>query len=160
MHHPTHMPRSSAILSASSVFEPDLGELPDSIVELMALPEAVKKVQVSSGVMFHWAAKPGRKQNDLRGDTGTYQWVAKSARAVICNPYALIRGKEPEKYQIIGRVEPPSSRYQTIKYFRLVLKYVPGQGKSRSGELWVSTWNAHSEKSVARYLRQAVIVGI
>jgi hypothetical protein len=159
MYHSNYMPRQSAIIAASSVFGPVLGELPDSVVQWMALPEPIKTVQVDNQVMFHWA-KYEQKPNDMRGDTGTYQWVAKSARATLSNPYALNRGKKPQTYQIIGRVEAPGSQYQTIQYFRLLLKYVPSaQAHSGKPEMWLATYNPHSQKSVRRYLIGAQIVG-
>jgi hypothetical protein len=160
MHHPSHMPRPSAILAASSVFGPVLGELPDSVIQWMALREPVKIVQVDNQVMFHWA-KYGQKPNDMRGNTGTYQWVAEAARAVLSNPYALNRGKQAQRYQIIGRVEPPSSQYPTIQYFRLVLKYVPSnQAHSGRPEMWLATCTSHSQQSIRRYLTGAHIIGI
>jgi hypothetical protein len=88
MYHPSHIQRPSAIVAATSVFGPVLGELPDSVLRWMALPEPVKVVQVDNRVMFHWAAH-GQNQNDFRSDTGTYQWVAESARAS-----SLIRTRE------------------------------------------------------------------
>ena len=88
MYHPAyHMPRPSAvgiILAASDISGPTvLGELPDLVIRWMALPERVTKVQADNRVMFHWAMHPGQKQNDLRGDTATYQWAGKSARDVV-----------------------------------------------------------------------------
>jgi hypothetical protein len=164
MHHPTYMRPPSTIgtiLAASDISGPTvLGELPDRVVERMALPERVTKVQADNRIMFHWAEHAGQKQNDLRGDTATYQWVGKSARAVVVNPYALLRGSKPRRYQIIGRVEPPSPLYPTIQYFRLSLKYVPSaQSASGTPEIWAESYNAHSQRSIERYLRKAVIVG-
>src|SRR5216684_4511758 len=105
-------------------------ELPDWVVERMALPEPVKKVQATSEVMFHWA-KNGQNKNDLRGDTGTYQWEC--ARAAISNPHRVIRrktqtlqgGGKRHTFEIIGKVERPSPGYPSVQYVRLVLKYVP-----------------------------------
>ena len=82
----------------------------------MALPERVTKVHADNRVMFHWAEHAVQKQNNLRGDTATYQWVGKSARAVVSNPYALLAGDKDRTYQIIGRVEPSSPLYPTIQY--------------------------------------------
>ncbi len=163
MHYPTYMRHPSTIgtiLAASNISGPTvLGELPDQVVEWMALPEHVTKVQADNRIMFHWAEHAGQNQNDLRGDTSTYQWVGVSARAVVANPYALLRGSKPQRYQIIGRVEPPSSRYPTIQYFRLPLKYVSStQSASGTPEIWAESYNAHSQSSIERYLKKAVIV--
>ena len=163
MHHPTYMPRPSAIgtiLAASDISGLTiLGELPDSVVNWMALPERVTQVQADNRVMFHWAEHAAQKQNDLRGDTATYQWVGKSARAVVANPYALLAGDRDRTYQIIGRVEPPSPLYPTIQYLRLLLKYVPStQAPSGTPEIWLDTFIPHSQESIKRYLRKAVIV--
>lgn len=163
MHHPTYMPRPSAIgiiLAASDISGPTvLGELPDSVVQWMALPERVTKVHADNRVMFHWAEHAVQKQNNLRGDTATYQWVGKSARAVVANLYALLAGDKDRTYQIIGRVEPPSPLYPTIQYLRLLLKYVPStQAPSGTPEIWLDTFTPHSQDSIKRYLRKAVIV--
>jgi hypothetical protein len=157
-HHPAHTTRPSAIVTASSVFGPTLGELPDSVARRMALPEHVATVQVGDGVMFHWP-KHGQHSNDFRADTGTYQWVANAARAALSNPYALKRDKEPCTFHLIGKVEP-LNQYPTVGYFRLVLKYVParraGSGKP---EILFVTWLAHSEGEIKRYLNGAEIMG-
>lgn len=114
------MPRQSAIIAAASVFGPVLGELPDSVVQSMALPEPVKMVRVNPNIMFKWAKHKQKRLNNLRGDTGTYQWVEKAARATLSDPYALIPGKKPQTFEIIGRVEPPpGSPYETVQYFSL-----------------------------------------
>jgi hypothetical protein len=164
MHHPTYMPPPSVvgtILAASDISGLTvLGELPDWVVQWMALPERVTKVQADNRVMFHWAQHAAQKQHDLRGDTATYQWVGKSARAVVANPYALLPGDKDRTYQIIGTVEPPNPLYPTIQYLRLVLKYVPGtQASSGTPELWLDTYTPHSQDSIRPYLRKAVIVG-
>jgi hypothetical protein len=163
VYHPTYymQPRPSAIgiiLAASDISgQTVLGELPDSVVQWMALPERVTKVQADNRVMFHWAGA-GQNQNDLRGDTATYQWVGKSARSVVANPCWLLGGDKKRRYQIIGRVEPPSL-YPTTQYLRLVLKYVPStQASSGTPEMWLVTWTPHSRDTVNRYLRKAVIV--
>ena len=114
MHHHIQMPRPSAILAASSVFGPVLGELPDFVIHWMKVPEPIKNVQVTSQVMFHWA-RHGTWLNDMRSDTGTYQWLAGSARTVLLNPYALNNDAPPYRFQIIGRVKPPSSQYATCR---------------------------------------------
>lgn len=163
MHHPTYMPRPSAIgiiLAASDISGLTvLGELPDSVVQLMALPERVTKVQEDNRVMFHWAEHATQKHSDLRGDTATYQWVGKSARAVVAHPYALLAGDKDRTYQIIGRVEPPGPLYPTIQYLRLLLKYVPStQAPSGTPEIWLDTYTPHSQGSIKHYLRKAVIV--
>jgi len=163
MHHRSYMPRPSAIgiiLAASDISGTTvLGELPDSVVKWMALPERVTKVHADNRVMFHWAEHAAQKQNNLRGDTATYQWVGKSARAVVANPYALLAGHKDRTYQIIGRVEPPSPLYPTIQYLRLLLKYVPStQAPSGTPEIWLDTFTPHSQDSIKRYLRKAVIV--
>jgi hypothetical protein len=152
-----NMPRQSAIVAASSVFSPVLGQLTEPILRWMALPEPVTLVQVDNRVMFHWAQ--GRTQpNDLRGDTGTYQWVADSARAVLRSPHALKRG-EHHIYHMIGKVEPPIS-YPSIGYFRLVLKFIPSrQTSGGKPEMWLRTYTPHSRKSIKPYLHGAEIVG-
>jgi hypothetical protein len=147
MHHPTYMPRSSAIgiITAASAISglTDLGELPDSVVQWMALPERVTKVKADNRVMFHWADHPDHPSpNDSRGDTATYQWVGKAIRAVVANPHAGALGNEDRTYQIIGRVEP-HDRYLTLQYLRLILKYVPSTSPtSGSGtpEIWLRTY--------------------
>lgn len=157
MYHPAYMTRPSAIVAASSVFGPVLGELPESVVRWMALPERITVVQVDNRVMFHWA-NHGQKPGDLRGDTGTYPWVAKSARAVISNPYALKLGARSGTFQLIGKVGPPSSKYSSIQFFRLLLKYVPAPDAGRP-QIWLSTYSPHSQKSIRPYLKDAVIIG-
>jgi len=138
-----------------------LGELPDRVAEWMVLPECVTKVQADNQIMFHWAQHSGQKQNDLRADTATYQRVGMSARAVVTNPYAVMRGSKPRGYQIIGMVKPPSPRYPDIQYFRLLLKYIPSsQSASGTPEIWAVTYIAHSQYSIKRYLGKAEIVGI
>jgi hypothetical protein len=123
----------------------------------MALPERVTKVQADNRVMFHWANHPGQKQNDLRGDTATYQWVGKSARDVVANP-GWLAGSYDRNYQVIGRVKPPSL-YPTIQYLRLVLKYIPSaRALSEIPEMWLKTYTAHSQHTVKRYLKNAAIV--
>jgi hypothetical protein len=159
MYHPSnHMPRPSAPLTAASVFGDTLGELSDSVTEWMALSEPVKIVRVSPDIMFHSSKhKPG--PNDMRGDTGTYQRVAKSARDTLSNPYALKRDKKPRRFFIIGRVESFGSRYPTIEYMRLVLKYVPSeQAHSGKPEMWFQTYTWHSQKTIERYLTEAKIL--
>jgi len=163
MHHPTYMRPPSTIgtiLAASDISGPTvLGELPDRVVERMALPERVTKVQADNRIMFHWAEHAGQKQNDLRGDTATYQWVGRCCRAIVADPYALLAGKKREKCQIIGRVEPPSPEYATIEYLRLLLKYVPStQAPSGTPEIWLDTYTPHSQDSIETYLKKAVIV--
>lgn len=155
-----HVRRPSAvgiILAASDISGSTvLGELPDLVVQLMALPEPVRKVQATNVVMFHLA---GQKNDELRRDTSTYQWFGKCARAVVENPFALLAGKNTRMYQIIGRVEPPSARYPTIRYLRLVLKYVPNtQSTSGTPEIWLQTLIAHTPRTIERFLRKAVIV--
>jgi hypothetical protein len=156
MYHPSnHMPRPSAPLTAASVFGPILGELPELIRQWMDLPEHVKAVQVDTQVMFHWA-KSRHPLHNLRGDTGTYQWVAKAARDVLSNPCALRAGNRERTYQIIGQVEPPGPLYSSIRYFRLVLKYVPStQAASGSPEMWLVTYNPHSDETIRPYLQGA-----
>jgi hypothetical protein len=163
MYHPAYyMPRPSAvgiILAASDISGPTvLGELPDLVIQRMALPERVTKVQADNRVMFHWAKHPGQKQNDLRGDTATYQWVGKSARGVVANPGWLLAGSNDRTYQVIGRVKPPSL-YPTIQYLRLVLKYIPSaRAPSGTPEMWLVTYTAHSQDTVNSYLKNAAIV--
>jgi hypothetical protein len=158
MYHQIHVPRPSATLTASSVFGAILGELPDFVVQWMKLPESVTNVQVTSEVMFHWA-KDSTRPDDMRGDTGTYQWLAEAARKSIVNPYALNNDAQPRRYQIIGKVEPPSPQYATIRFLRLVVKYVPS-GSARSGrpEMWLNTYTPHTPEGIRRYLRGAWIV--
>jgi hypothetical protein len=160
MYHLLHVHRPSAvgiILAASDISGPTvLGELPDSVVQWMALDERVTKVQATNVVMFHLA---GQKDDEMRRDTSTYQWFGKCARAVVANPYALVTGSKPRTYQIIGRVEPPSAQYPTIRYLRLVLKYVPStQSSSGTPEIWLQTLIAHTQNTIERSLREAVIV--
>jgi hypothetical protein len=122
----------------------------------MALPERVTKVQADNRVMFHWAMHPG--ENDLRGDTATYQWVGKSARDVVVNPGWLLTGSYNRTYQVIGRVKS-LSLYPTIQYLRLVLKYIPSaQASSGTPEMWLVTYTAHSQETVNSYLKNAAIV--
>src|SRR5260221_632937 len=112
------VPRPSTvgiILAASYISGlTDLGELPDSVLQLMALPERVTKVQADNQVMFHEAGK--NMNSALRNDTSTYQWVGKCACAVVKNPHWYLAGNKPRTYQIIGSVEPPSDLYPTIRY--------------------------------------------
>ena len=158
MHHSAHMPRPSAIVAASSVFGPVLGELPDFVIQWMKVPEPIKNVQVTSEVMFHWA-RHGMWRNDIRRDTGTYQWLAEAARKTIVNPYALKNDARPSRFQIIGRVKPPSSQYATIRFLRLVVKYVPStSAHSGSPEMWLNTYTPHTPEGIRRYLRGAWIV--
>ncbi len=162
MHHPTYMPRPSAIgiiLAASDISGLTvLGELPESVVQWWALPERVTMVQADNRVMFHWAAHAG--PGGLRADTATYQWVGRCCRAIVANPYALLAGDKREKCHIIGRVEPPSPEYSTIEYLRLPLKYVPStQAPSGTPEIWLDTYTPHSQDSIETYLKKAVIVG-
>jgi hypothetical protein len=115
-------------------------------------------VQADNRVMFHWATHPG--PGGLRADTATYQWVGKCCRAIVANPYALLAGDKREACQIIGRVEPPSPEYSTIEYLKLPLKYVPStEAPSGTPEIWLDTYTPHSQDSIKRYLRRAVIVG-
>jgi len=160
MHHPSHVSRGSAvgiILAASDISGPTvLGDLPDSVAERMALPERVTKVQATNEVMFHLA---GQKNDELRRDTATYQWFGKCAHEVVANPYALLAGRSTQTYQIIGRVEPPGTRWPSIRYLRLLLKYVPSsQAPSGTPEIWLQTMVAHTPSTIKSYLRKAVIV--
>ncbi len=160
MHHPIYRRRSSTtgtILAASNISGPTvLGDLPDSVVEFMAFKERVTKVQADNKVMFHLAM---RKGDPLRRDTSTYQWFGMSARAIVENPYAFLPGNSDPWFQLIGQVEPPSSRYSKIRYLRLVLKYVPGyKSSSRTPEIWLQTMIAHSQSTIEPYLRKAVIL--
>jgi hypothetical protein len=159
MYHPSnYMPRQSAPLTAASVFGPILGELPDSVTEWMELSEPVKIVRVSPDIMFH-STKRKQGPNDMRGDTGTYQRVAKSARDTLSNPYALKRSKKPRRFFIIGRVESFGSRYPSIEYIRLVLKYVPSeQAHSGKPEMWFETYTWHSQQKIKSYLTGARIL--
>ena len=155
MHHAYYMPRPSAIgtiLAASDISGLTvLGDLPDWVLDSMALPERVTKVQADNRVMFHWAEHTAQAQNDLRGDTATYQWVGKSARAVLADPYALLAGDRDRTYQIIGKVEPPSPLYPTIRFLRLLLKYDPStQAHFRTPEIWLDTYVPHSQESIKR----------
>jgi hypothetical protein len=97
----------TAIIAALSAFDPNnLGELSDSVLEWMNLPEPVKIVQASTEIMTHWA-KYGQSRDNLRADTGTYQWVAEWIRNVLSNPYAAKGGRGPHTYLLIGKVKPP-----------------------------------------------------
>jgi hypothetical protein len=158
------MPRAlsiGTILAASDISGPTvLGDLPVLVAQRMALPEFVTTVQADNRVMFHWAEHAAQNQRDSRGDTATYQWAGKSARAVVADPCALLPGDKDRTYQIIGTVEPPNPLYRTIQYLRLVLKYVPStQAFSGTPELWLDTYIPHSRDSIRRYLSNAVIVG-
>ena len=160
MYHPSYRRHSSTtgiILAASNISgRTVLGDLPESVVNIIAFNERVTKVQATNVVMFHLAT---RKGDHLRRDTSTYQWFGKSARAIVKNPYALLPGKSHHTFQLIGRVELPSSRYPEIRYLRLVVKYVPGN-KSSSGipEIWLQTMVAHNQSTIEPYLRKAVIL--
>src|SRR5713226_1549942 len=139
MHHPSYIHRPSVtgiILAASNISgRTILGDLPNSVVEMMALSKPVTMVQATNVVMFHLATREG---DPLRRDTATYQWFGKSARADVQNPYALMRGKSDRTYQLIGQVESPSLRYAEIQYLRLVLKYVPAsQSSTGVPEIWL-----------------------
>ena len=154
-----HVPRPSAIgiiLAASDISGVTvLGELPDSVLQLMALPERVTKVQADNRVMFHEAQR--NMNNALRNDTSTYQWVGKCARAVVKNPRWYLAGDRTQTYQIIGSVEPPSAQYSTIRYMRLVLKYVPSK-ESCPAEIWLQTFIPQSQKTINSYLKKAMVV--
>jgi hypothetical protein len=149
------------ILAASAISGlTDLGELPDWIVEWMAMPEHVTKIQATNQAMFHWAKHPSTNPRDSRGDTATYQWVGKAARAVVANPHAALRGNKDRTYQIIGKVEP-HSQYPTLDHIRLILKYVPSASPtSGSGtpELWLDTYTPHTREAFQDYLARAEIV--
>lgn len=148
----------SAIVAASSVFDGVVAELPDSVVNRMALPEAVKGVAATSQVMFHWS-KHGQNKGDMRADTGTYQWVAESVRAIIPNPFALKLDDQPRRYQLIGKVERPCPGYPTVQYLRLVLKYVP-RAESRSPEMLLVTYIPHTDKNIRSHLKRAEILNL
>jgi hypothetical protein len=109
--------------------------------------------------MFHWARYGQNSINDLRADTGTYQWVAKAARAVLANPYAVNHGRHRHTYQIIGGVEPPNSQYPDIQFLRLLLAYVPSSAESGKPRIRLSTYTPHSPSSIKRYLRNALVIG-
>jgi hypothetical protein len=157
MHHPAHMPRPSPIVAASSVFGPVLGELPDFAIQWMNVPEPIKNVQVTSQVLFHWA-RHGTWLNDMRSDTGTYQWLAEAARKTVVNPYALKNDARPHRFHVIGKVRPPSSQHATIRFLRLVVRYVPsGSANSGSPEMWLDTYIPHTPAGIRRYLRGAWI---
>jgi hypothetical protein len=152
-----HVPRPSAvgiILAASDISGPTvLGELPDWVSQRMALPERVTKVQADNRVMFHLA---GKKNDELRRDTSTYQWFGKCARAVIENPSRYLAGNEPHTYQIIGSIEPPSVLYPTIRYIRLILKYVPSaRAHSHAPEIWLRSMWAQSQRGITSSLKKA-----
>ena len=149
----------SIILVACDISGPTvLGELPEPVLQWWGLPERVRTVQADNRVMFHWAEHLGL--GGLRADTATYQWVGRCCRAIIANPYALLRGTKRDRYQIIliGRVEPPSPRYATVQYMRLVVQYVPST-QEHPPELWLDTYIPHSEdKELQRHLEKAVLV--
>ena len=76
-----------------------LGELPESVLQLWALPERVTMVQADNRIMFHWAERKG--PGGLRSDTATYHWVDKSCRDVVTHPYAIVPGKKRDKRRIV-----------------------------------------------------------
>jgi hypothetical protein len=138
-----------------------LGELPEPVLQWWGLPEHVRTVQADNRVMFHWS-EPEHPEGpgDLRADTATYQWVGWCCRAIIANPYALLRETKRDRCKIIliGRVEPPSPQYATVQYMRLVVKYVPST-QEHPPELWLDTYTPHSEnKELKRHLKKAVLV--
>jgi hypothetical protein len=51
--------------------------------------------------------------------------------------------------------EPPGPLYPSIRYFRLVLKYVPSTQAFWTPEMWLVTYNPYSNESVRPYLRGA-----
>ena len=158
MHRPWHNRPPSVtglILAASDISgHTVLGDLPRRVVKLLEVDEP-SRVQATNEVMFHLAT---RHKDRLRRDTSLYQWLGRSARAIIANPHAVAPAHKARTYRVIGKVEPPD-RYPTIEYLMLILKHVP-QRRSSSGtaELWLSTMIAHSQKTIDRYLRQAVLV--
>ena len=80
-HHPSAV---EIILRAGSDIAGVLGELPDGVIEQMALPERVTEVQATvEDVIFHLASN---ESDELRRDTSMYPWFITSARAVVKNP--------------------------------------------------------------------------
>lgn len=76
-------------------------------------------------------------------------------RAIVANPYALLDWDNRKRCQIIGRVEPPSPEYSTVKYLRLLLKYVPGRAPSGTPEIWLDTYIPHSQDKIKTYLKKS-----
>ena len=137
-HHPSAV---EIILRAGSDIAGVLGELPDGVIEQMALPERVTEVQATvKDVIFHLANREDR----LRRDTSMYPWFITSARAVVKNPDKLLPGKKPRTYEIIGRVDSPSA-HPTLAYMSLILKYVPSVPPSDTPEIWLVTLFPHSK---------------
>jgi hypothetical protein len=153
------------ILAASDIAgHTVLGELPASVLCLMALPESVVHVQADNTVMFHEAAEMARRQttipkNPIRQDTSTYQWAGQCARAVVKNPSWYLAGNDPNTYQIIGRVEPPNACYPTIQYMRLIIKYVPStRAASHAPEIWLRTYIPQSHRKIKNTLQKARVI--
>jgi hypothetical protein len=164
--HPANITREpSAIIAASSVFGPTVGELPDSVARRMGLPEAVRTVHVDNfagrstkvPVMFHWAEHGQNSPRDLRADTSTYTWVAKCARDVLSNPCVLLRDKHSYRYQIVGEVDPPNSRYARVRFLKLILEHIPSSPEFGTPRLELITYIA--QKSIGRDLKKAVVEG-
>ena len=163
-----HVPRLSTIgtiLAASDIAgHTILGDLPDAVLCLMALPEYVVHVQANNTVMFHEAAALDTRmkkdaEDSIRQDTSTYQWAGQCARAVITNPFWYLPGNKPNTYQLIRRVEPPNGLYQTIRYMRLILKYVPStRADSHTPEIWLSTYIPQSHKKIRSTLKEAIVI--
>jgi hypothetical protein len=163
-----HVPPPSTIgliLAASDISGLTvLGELPDSVLRFMALPERVTNVQANNTVMFHEAAEMDKRKNrtqknPVRQDTSTYQWAGKCARAVVKNPSWYLAGNKLHTYQLIGSVEPPNALYPTIRYMRLILKYVSStRAHAHAPEIWLSTYIPQSHETIKNALKKATVI--
>ena len=133
-----------------------LGDLPDAVLRLMALPESVAQVQADNRVLFHEADKG--KLGAMRNDTATWQWVSDWAPAVVTRPTWYADGNKPYTYQLIREVEPPLG-YPTIQYMHLILKYVPSiRSDSHTPEIWLSTYIPQPCKKIKSTLKKATVI--
>jgi hypothetical protein len=137
-----------------------LGELAAPVLQKWALPEPVSTVYATTNdLLFHWSDHPGGSDRDLRADTATYQWMSRAILATIAHPYAFILGEKREICQLIGKVEPPSARFRTTQYIRLVLEYKPRRYNPPSDPvIQLKTWTPHSQRKIRGYLKKAVLV--
>ena len=154
------VPASTTILAACAISGGGaLGELAVPVCQGWGLPEGVHTVYATThDLLFHWAAHrvgPG----DVRADTATYQWMSSAVLATIAHPYAFIVGANRAFCQLIGKVEPLRLERRTIEYIRLVLEYKPrGHTPPSDPMIEFKTWTPHSQRSIRKHLRKAIVV--
>jgi hypothetical protein len=132
----------------------ELGELPEPVLRLMALPEPVAQVQADNRVLFHEADKG--KLGAMRKDTATWQWLSDWAPVVVTTPTWYAIGNKPYTYQLIREMEPHPN-YPTIRYMRLILKYVPSvRSDSHAPEIWLRTYIPQPYEKIKSTLQKAI----